>query len=431
LTPEKVHIIGMGDDGWEGLTRRAREVLEQAEIILGGEESLRRLGTSRAEIWPLGTTLEQIVQQVERCRGKRAVLLAQGDPLFYGTARFLCDRFGKEAFEVEPHVSSMQLAFARIKESWDDAYLGSLANQPLERVVERARTAEKVGLFPTEEFPPRVIARALLDSRIDYFQAYVCENLGSPDERVTKGELSELADQDFGILNVMILVRKPHQPDRPASQSGRRLFGNPDEVFLQSMPKRGLITPSEVRSIALAELDLGPSSIVWDVGAGSGSVAIEAAEIAREGKVFAIERDAADHQLILANAENFQVRNLTPVLGQAPEAWGELPDPDAIFVGGSGREVQRIVELAFQRLRPGGRLVATVSSIDTLAGLRGVLEQSAGEVQVWMINIARGTYQMDRMVFESLNPTFIVAARKPERRTSGSEPSEHGLRETP
>lgn len=413
LSPERVHIIGMSDDGLEGLTRRAQEVLEQAEIVIGGEDSLRRIGGSRAELWPLGTTLDEIVDQIHRCTGRRAVLLAQGDPLFYGTARFLCDRFGKDNFEVVPHVSSMQLAFARIKESWDDAYLGSLASQPLERIIERVRTAEKVGLFPTEDIPPRVIARALLDSRIDYFQVFVCENLGSPDERVTQGELSELVDQEFGLLSVMILVRKPHLPDRPTSQRGRRLFGNPDEVFLQSMPKRGLLTPSEVRSIALAELDLGPQSIVWDVGAGSGSVAIEAAQIASGGRVFAIEMDPTDHQLILSNAENFAVENLTPVLGQAPDAWQDLPDPDAVFVGGSGREVQRIVELAFGRLRPAGRLVVTVSSIDTLSAVRNVLEPLAGDVQVWMINIARGTYQMDRMVFESLNPTFLVGARKP------------------
>ena len=135
---------------------------------------------------------------------------------------------------------------------------------------------------------------------------------------------------------------------------------------------------------------------------------------------------------LFSNAENFAVKNLTPVLGQAPDAWSELPDPEAVFVGGSGREVQHIVELAFGRLRPGGRLVATVSSIDTLAAVRGVLEPWAGDVQVWMINIARGTYQMDRMVFESLNPTFIVGARKPDRRTQthAMEPDQQE-RETP
>jgi precorrin-6B C5,15-methyltransferase / cobalt-precorrin-6B C5,C15-methyltransferase len=240
----------------------------------------------------------------------------------------------------------------------------------------------------------------------------VCENLGSPDERVTQGELAEIAAQEFSPLNVMVLVRKPNVPDRPSEAIGRRLFGNPDEVFLQSKPKQGLLTPAEVRSMALAQMDLGPTSTVWDIGAGSGSVAIEAAQIATGGAVFAIEMDAEDHQLITANAERFGVSNLVAVLGRAPEAWSGLPDADSIFVGGSGREISRVVELAFQRLRPGGRLVANVGSIESLSAVHGTLQRVAKDVNVWMINIARGTYQLERVRFEALNPTFLLAVVK-------------------
>jgi precorrin-6Y C5,15-methyltransferase (decarboxylating) len=271
---------------------------------------------------------------------------------------------------------------------------------------------EKAGLFTTEETPPSKVAAALLASRIDYFQAYVCENLGSPDERVTQCELEELVQQEFSPLNVLILIRKPQVPDRPATGLGKRLFGNADDMFLQSRPKRGLLTPFEVRAIAIAEMDLGPSSTVWDVGAGSGSVAIEAAQIAHGGRVYAIEMDPEDHQLLSQNAERFGVSNLTPVLGQAPEAWHNLPDPDAVFVGGSGRQVRHIVELAYARLKPGGRIVATVSSIENLAAVREGLEQLAGDVAVWMINIARGNYQMERMTFDARPPVFLIAAVK-------------------
>src|SRR5262249_56846328 len=127
-----------------------------------------------------------------------------------------------ERCEVTPQVGSVQLAFARVKESWDDAYLTSLAMQPLELVVEKARTAAKVGVFTTDAAPPSVVARALLDRKIDYFTAYVCENLGSPDERVTHEELAEIAKLDFSSLNVLILVRKPNVPDRPPAMLGKR-----------------------------------------------------------------------------------------------------------------------------------------------------------------------------------------------------------------
>ena len=254
-----------------------------------------------------------------------------------------------------------------------------------------------------------------MDRRIDYFSAYVCENLGSPDERVTQGELSEVADQEFGPLNVMVLVRKPDVPDRPASMIGRRLFGNPDELFLQSRPKHGLLTPSEVRSIALAELDLGPTSVVWDVGAGSGSVSIEAAQIAAAGTVYAIEMDPEDHQVSGANAERFGVGNLIRVLGQAPDAWRDLPSPDAVFVGGTGRHVTTIVEPAFARLRGGGRLVAHVGSIESIADVHAALARLAGDAQVWLMQLARGNCQLERLRFESLNPSFLVRAVKPGR----------------
>lgn len=409
---DKIQIIGIGDDGIDGLTPAARSLIQQAEVLVGTEAALAVPANSTAERVVIGANLDAALQRLASLGGRRAVLLASGDPLFYGTARFFCERLGKDRFEVLPHVSSMQLAFARVKESWDEAYLANLAAQPLDRVVEKVRVADKVGLFTTDVVSPSVVARALLDRHIDYFTAYICENLGAPDERVTHASLPEVAAQEFSRLNVMILVRKPNAPDRPSQMIGRRLFGNPDEFFLQSQPKHGLLTPREVRSIALAELDLGPTSIVWDVGAGSGSVAIEAAQISAGGQVFAIEMDPDDYQLISTNAVRFGVTNLTPVLGRAPEVWEGLPDPDAIFVGGSGRSVASIVERAFDRLRPKGRIVVNVGSIENLAGVRGVLQARSGDVGIWMVNVARGNFQLERLRFESLNPTFLLGAVK-------------------
>lgn len=411
MAASKVQIIGIGDDGLEGLTAAARQLVAQAELLIGAKQSLAAV-SSKAEKVEIGGDLEAIVRKLDAAAGKRAVVLTTGDPLFYGTARFLCDRLGKDRFEVTPHVSSMQLAFARVKESWDDAYLTNLASQPLELVVEKARTAAKVGVFTTDAAPPDAVAKALLERRIDYFTAYVCENLGSPDERVTHGELAEIAKQEFSPLNVLILVRKPNVPDRPAAMAGRKLFGNPDESFMQSKPKRGLLTPAEVRAVALSLLDVGPTSTIWDVGAGSGSVAIEAAQIASGGQVFAIEMDPEDYALIASNAERFGVRNLTPVLGKAPEAWAGLPPPDAVFVGGTGRQVRRIAELALGQLRAGGRLVANVGSIENLAAVREALLAHAADPQVLMINLARGNDQMEWLHFEAMHPTFLVSAVK-------------------
>lgn len=410
----KLVIVGIGDDGLAGLTEAARRVVTEADLILGTPSMLRLLEQVGGRKQVLEAEMSAALRQVHAAMAApRPVLVSGGDPLFYGVARYLCDRLGKDQFEVVPHVSSMQLAFARVKETWDDAYLTSLAGRPLESVVDRIRTAEKVGIFPSDDHPPARIFRELLDRGIDYFKAFVCENLGSPDERVTQGELADLVGLDFDPLNVLILVRKPDRPDRAKGVGRYRLFGNPDHLFEQSQPKRALITQAEVRSIALAQLDIRPTSVVWDIGAGSGSVAIEAAQLASQGMVHAVEPETGDLALIRSNAERFGVPNVRAVAGRAPEILAMLPDPDAIFVGGTGRQVDAVLNAAFARLAPGGRLAVNVVTIDGLATAHRTLKALAGEVQLWNVAVARGIDQMDRVRFEAINPTFLLAVVKP------------------
>ncbi|MBI3464311.1 MAG: precorrin-6y C5,15-methyltransferase (decarboxylating) subunit CbiE [Planctomycetes bacterium] len=395
------------------MTDQARQIVCRAELIFGSEQTLARVGDVQAEKVVMGTDLREIARRVEsEMARKRVVVLAGGDPLFYGVARYLCDRIGKERFEVIPHVSSMQLAFARVKESWEDAYLTDLAGKSPDEIADRVRTADKVGLFTSEDCPPAEFARELLRQQIDYFSAYVCENLGSPDERVTQGELAEIAEMTFAPLNVMILVRKPNRPDR--EHTGRRfqLFGNPDDAFAQSRPKSGLITQAEVRAIALAQMDLRPTSVVWDVGAGSGSVAIEAAQLARQGAVYAIEKDPADYALILSNAERFAVRNLKAIHGRAPEALAELPDPDSIFIGATGRELAPLLDVAYARVRREGRIVANVATLETLQLAWSTFKQFEREPSVWMVQVSRGTHQLGSVRFDAQNPTFLLAITK-------------------
>ena len=411
LPQQKVHIIGIGDDGSAGLTSTARQLIDNADRVFGSSTILGRVSGGRQRE-PVSGDLAQLVQLIEAHPDDRLVILATGDPLFYGVARFLCDQLGKERFEVVPHVSSMQLAFARVKESWDEAYLSNLATTDLNVVCEKCRTAEKVGLFTTEDHSPAAVAQSLLDRGIDYFSVYVCENLGSPDERVTQCNLDEVSRQKYSPLNVMILVRRPDVPDRPTEIAGQQLFGNPDEAFLQSKPKRGLITGAEVRVIALAELGLQPQSTVWDVGAGSGAVAIEAAQVAHAGRVYAIEMDVEDYQLVAENAQRFGVTNLIPVLGAAPDAWSDLPDADAIFIGGTGRAVSEICRLAVQRLRPRGNLVANITSINHVAATHEVLRTAGLHPLVRMISVSLSTEQMENIRFEAFNPTFLVTAKR-------------------
>jgi len=413
-SPEpRIHIIGVGNDGLAGLTSRARDLLLSTDVVFGSEQTLKLLPELQGERRPIGADLQETVATLTSLLGrKRLAMVVSGDPLFYGVARYLCDRLGKEHFEVLPHVSSMQLAFARVKETWEEAYLTNLQTHPLASILDRIRTAETVGLFPSDKEGPAEIARTLLARGLDYFRMYVCENLCGPDERVTQGELRDLQDMEFAPLNVVILTRKPGRPDRPATAARFRPFGNPDDVFAQSRPKSGLITQAEVRCLALAEMAIQPASVVWDIGAGSGSVAVEAARLSDPGPVYAIEQDAADYHLILANAEAFGVRNLHAVHGIAPDVFTDLPAPDAIFVGGAGHEVTRLLESAWEALRPGGQMVVNVATLESLSAAHAALKHLAGSVRVLLVNIARGTEQLETLRFDAVNPTFLLCAGK-------------------
>jgi len=414
VSDPRVYIIGVGVDGLDGLTARAADLLRSADVVLGPESALNLVPDLKAERVRLGPDPHEAVDAVQARLGKgRLALIAAGDPLFYGIARYLCDRLGKDRFEVLPHVSSMQLAFARIKESWEDAYLTNLHNHPLASVLDRIRTAEVVGLFPSEKEGPAEIARALLAHGLDYFRMYVCENLGGPDERVTQGEPADMAATEFDPLNVVILVRKPGRPDRPATPRRWRRFGNRDDAFAQSQPKNGLITTAEVRAIALSRLAIEPGAVVWDIGAGSGSVAIEAARLSEPGTVYAVEQDAADYHLILANAQMMGVGNVKAVHGIAPGVFAGLPPPDAVFVGAVGREVGHVLGAIWDVLRRGGQLVVNVGTLEALTAVYGELKRLAGgEVEVLLVHLSRGVEQMEALRFEAVNPTFVLHVSK-------------------
>ena len=411
--PSKVPIIGVGPDGLAGLTARSRELLQGADVVFGADAALRLLPELSAERVRIGTDLPDVVAKLKGLLGhKKVAVAAVGDPLFYGTARYLCEKVGPDQFEVVPHVSSMQLAFARLTQTWEEAYLTDLSAKRLDDVLDKIRTAETVGLFTSDEYTPNRIARELLARGIDYFRGFVCENLGGRDERITQGELAELQDLRFDPLNVLILVRKPNTPDKPRAGSKLARFGNPDDLFAQSRPKTGLITQAEVRAVALAQLDLHPGDVAWDVGAGSGSVAIEMAQLVSPGVVYAIEQDAADYHLIQANLETFGIANVKPVYGSAPAVFAGLPAPDAIFVGGNGGEVARLLEASFSALRPGGRLVSNVGTLEMISATYAVLKRLTPTVDVLLMNLSRGVEQLESLRFEAVNPTVLLRVRK-------------------
>jgi len=410
--PLPVYIVGVGDDGMAGLTESARRIVAEASLLAGSPRMLEAADGS-AEKLPFTSDLEAAVRKIDQeSKRRKVVVLVGGDPLFYGVAQLLVDRLGKDRVEITPHVSSMQLAFARVKEDWDEAFLGDASRHGIEQILDRIRVSERAGLFTTETWPPQLVARAMTAAGLDAFRIYVCENLGTRNEVVTQGSPSEIAEMEFGPLAVMVLVRETGIPDPQRRGGAMRLFGNPDDAFRQSRPKRGLLTPAEVRVLALAELNLRPEHNFWDVGAGSGAVSIEAAKLAPKGRVFAIEPDNDDAALIRQNAETFGATNIDVIVERAPGVFSRLPIPDAVFIGGLGRETVGILGAAFARLKPGGHLAVNMAGIDSVVAGAKALRDAGGTVNVLMVNVARGVHQLDAVRFQAVNPSFLVAARK-------------------
>jgi|688.fasta_scaffold08512_3 precorrin-6Y C5,15-methyltransferase (decarboxylating) len=411
---QRIPVVGMGSDGLAGLSALEKDALAIADCILAPSNSLALLDSLSAEKVPLGTDLNLTHGLIQDRLGKsqKLVIVVSGDPLFYGLAGWLCEKFGKDRFEILPHVSSMQLAFARIKERWEDAYLGNLQTLPVERLLDLARTLGTLGLFTTPEVGPDVVARLLLERGLHGFNAYVCENLGTPRERITQGSLAEIASLKFDPLNILILLRDPSfPPQAPTQRSGAR-FGNPDAEYAEDAPARRAVTPAEVRSIALGYLRLKPGIVMWDVGAGSGSVAIEVANLIETGQVFAIEEDPVDLQRLASNLRRYNATMVKPVFGSAPKAFQGLPSPEAVFIGGIGIDVPRMLEPIWNAMKPGGVLVIHLASPEAFVAVNNDLRARTEDVSVLHLQLAMGIRQMASTLLDPLPPSYMLRACK-------------------
>jgi precorrin-6B C5,15-methyltransferase / cobalt-precorrin-6B C5,C15-methyltransferase len=403
-----VTVIGIGDDGCAGLSARAANAVAQAAVLAGGERHLAFFPQFHGERIVLKDKITDAIERIAALAHESSVaVLASGDPLFFGIGALVVKKVGAEHVEFLPAPSSMQLAFARAGMKWDDAAVVSLHGRAREGLLTRLRRLAKVALLTDEESSPRWIAQQLQAHGQLGWRAWVCENLGGAGERVRRFTVEELARcEDIGPLNVLLLEREHGWQPPPAIS-----FLHEDD-FAKRMPKKGLITKRETRCLSLAMLQLRPDSIVWDVGAGSGSVAIEAAMLAYEGRVFAVEIDPEGVEICRDNVRTHAVDNVRVVAGRAPEALAELPDPDAVFVGGSKGSLAEIVDVALARLAPGGRLVINAITLDNVGEAYTCVRASGREPEVLMLNVARAEPLARYMRWEAQNPIHIFAVTK-------------------
>jgi precorrin-6B C5,15-methyltransferase / cobalt-precorrin-6B C5,C15-methyltransferase len=411
--PPVIHVIGVGPDGAESLTSRAMAIVEKAEVLAGGQRLLNFFPHVPAERVRIGAEVDEVLATLAARRaGSRVVVLATGDPNYFGITRALRRHVPAMDLEILPNLSALQWAFAKAREPWDDAMFLTVHGRTMAGLADALRGHRKACLFTDEQNTPAAIARALLGAGLIGYRAVLCEELGGPTERVTRCSLDELATRDARPLNTLILLATD---GAPVAAPRRWSPGLPEDAFDQRKPKLGLITKREIRVLSLARLELRADSVVWDIGAGSGSVSIEAAGLAPLGRVFAVEKNAEDVEIVRSNVKKFGVPHVVVLHARAPEGLDELPSPDAVFVGGSGGNLRAILGLAVARLKAGGHIVVNAITLDTLHESVTVFRELGLAHEAILASIARSKSLQGMMSFEALNPVYIVVAgRSPE-----------------
>lgn len=416
MTTGPLVVIGIGHDGPAGLSPDALDHIARAEVLAGGKRHLAFFSDWNGEKIVFDTDLPQRIAQLQECaKQRKTVVLASGDPLFYGIGRLLLEAFPHEQVVFLPHLSSVQLAFARLKMTWDDACIVSLHGRPMQALLPALRRGEdKIAVFTDSRNSPAAIGAFLRQAgcAAAYHVAWVCENLGGPGERVSLWAPDELEQEleTFSPLNIVILLRISAIS---AAVQSPPLLGIPEKMLRHRTQRGSLITRREIRLLSLCYLELHRQDVFWDVGAGSGSVSIEAACLNPTIEVFAIDKDEEAYRNLQENVRTFGALGVHPVAGTAPDVFAQLPDPDAVFVGGSGGKLEAILAAALQRLKPDGRLVINCITLDNLARGWTWLRDHDAQPQATSVQLAHSRPLGDLYSLKPDSPLFILQARKP------------------
>ncbi|MFD7918113.1 precorrin-6y C5,15-methyltransferase (decarboxylating) subunit CbiE [Streptomyces sp. NPDC059740] len=385
-------VVGIGADGWAGLTAHSRQALCAAEAVVGGARQLALLPpqvTAERITWP--TPLRAAVPGlVAELAGRRVAVLASGDPSFHGIARTLTEVLGPGRLHVLPHPSSLSYACARLGWPLEAVEVVNLVGRPVERLAAALYEGRRVLVLAAGPATPGEVAAVLCGRGFGATRVRVLEQLGGAAEHVheetTAARLAAGAGGPFDPLNVVALecrrdTGERGAPDRPDSADARPLprlgltAGLPDTAYEHD----GQLTKRHVRAATLAALAPAPGELLWDVGGGSGSIGVEWMRAHPACRAVAVERDAARAGRIVRNARHLGVPDLRVVTGAAPGALAGLPTPDAVFVGG-GLTAPGLLEACWAALPAGGRLVANTVTLESEALLAQWYRRHGGEL---------------------------------------------------
>jgi len=402
-----IAIIGMGMSPSD-LTDRQLSQIRQADILIGAERHLDYFKHVPARKKTIDRNIQGIVDYIERRMDDRSiVVLASGDPLFYGIGAYLSKTLGADRVVVSPNITAVAAAFARIREAWHDAAVVSLHGRQHEaQFLESIHSADKLAVLTDPHYNPAYLARKCMEAGVTDVRMCVLERLGTEDERVTWFDPSQAVGLTFAEPNLVIFRRI--ESERVSALSLR--MGLPDNRYDH---EQGLITKSEVRVVALSKLNLDVDHVVWDLGAGSGSVGIEASLFVRNGRIIAVEKNQKRVRQIERNRSRFNVANLEVIQGILPQALDGLPRPDRVFIGGGGKDLEAIIRKAGRRLQSPGIIVVNTVLLSNLATAITAMEALGLQTDTVQVQINRSRPMPWSQRLDAENPVWIIAGREP------------------
>jgi precorrin-6B C5,15-methyltransferase / cobalt-precorrin-6B C5,C15-methyltransferase len=397
-------IVGIGEDGWDGLNALARRAIESADVIFGGARHLAHVPAGKVArvTWP--SPMAPAIQDIlTNHRGQRRVaVLASGDPMLYGVGVPLTRGLETSEYRVVPQVSAFSLACARMGWAAAEVTLISLVNRPIEQLNRYLCPGQRVVIYSEDGTTPHTVARMLTDHGYGSSRLHVFENLGGSSEKHHEDMTRSWSIRRCGDLNLIALHCLGDENARPLSL----VPGLPEDAF----ETEGQLTKREVRAVTLARLAPLPGQLLWDVGAGSGTIGIEWMRTHFSCSCIAFEvREERAHRIMM-NAKRLGTPTLKTVVGIAPETFGGLKLPDAIFIGG-GLRSKCMFEECWTRLKRGGRLVANAVTIESEASLAARQKVFGGELV--RILIARAEPIGSDLGWRSLMPITQWTVVKP------------------
>ena len=405
----QVTLIGMGCGTWETVTREGAAALERSDAVLGAARLLDALPDACTKNRVAEVRPGELARLLRENAWENPCVLYGGDAGFYSGARLLIPLLDAAgiAYRVIPGVSVVQAFSARLGRPWQDWNLYSAHGADCDAVA--AVSHGKAAFFLTGTQTPAALCAQLAAAGLGALAVTVGENLGLPDERVTRTTAQDAAPRTFSPLSVLLAEAAP----KPYPE---RAPGIPDADFIRgNVP----MTKQEVRAAVLAKLAVRPDETVWDVGAGTGSVSIELSRAAYRGRVYAVERNPDACKLIQRDREKFGAWNLSPIEGHAPEVLRGLPVPDAVFIGGSGGELERVIAAAFTK-NASVRLCVSAVTTETLCAAVAALTARGLETEVCQISVSRTRKAGNSHLFAAQNPVFLITAEGGKRAASES-----------